>query len=88
VALILTTVNDTLTRALATVLHDLDAAGCPLPTVEPSDWQTWPTAESAMLRSADGSGHGIWVDSAVSAAEQLVMVAEQVQAWAVEELAR
>jgi hypothetical protein len=81
-------VNDHLTRALATVFLDLDVAGCPVPDVEPSSWQDWPTAESAMLRAEDGSGQGVWVDTAVSPAEQIAMVAEQVQEWAVEELGR
>jgi hypothetical protein len=81
-------VTDHLTRAMAAVLHDLDATGAPLHRIEPSDWQDWPTAESAVLRAEDGSGQGVWVDTAKSPAEQVAMVADQVQEWAVEELAR
>lgn len=78
---------DQLSRALRPVLLDLDATGYPVPTVEPSDWQTRPTGESAYLRSPDGSGQGVWVDTALGAAQQVAMVAEQVQEWAVEERA-
>jgi hypothetical protein len=81
-------VTDHLIRALAPVLHDLDAACAPRPAVEPSDWQDRPTAESALLRAGDGSSTGLWVDTARSPAEQVVMVAGQVQDWAIEEMAR
>jgi hypothetical protein len=76
-----------LTRALALVLHDLEETGGPVPVVEESDWQTHPGAESAFLRSVDQTGMGVWVDTGASLAEQVVMVADQVQEWAVEELA-
>jgi hypothetical protein len=75
-------------RALNAVFRDLDPTGCPAPNVEPRAWQHWPSAESAMLRAEDGSGQGVWTDTAVSEADQLAMVAEQVQDWAVEELCR
>jgi hypothetical protein len=74
-------------RAMALVLHDLEETGAPIPQVEDSDWQSYPGAESAFLRSADSSGMGVWVDSRVSDAQQIAMVADQVQEWAVEELA-
>lgn len=75
-----------LDRALAPLLRDLEAAEAPLPRVEPAAWQDRPTAESAYLWAEDGSGTGIWVDTAEPPAEQLVMLADQVQDWAVEEL--
>jgi len=79
-----------LDRALAAVLHDLEATGAPVPRVAPSSWQERPTAQSAHLRSEDGSedgsGVGVWVDTAAAPAEQLAMVADQVQEWAVAEL--
>ena len=75
-------------RAMALVLKDLEVTGARIPRVEDSDWQDWPGAESAFLWSADKSGVGVWIDTARSEAEQIVMLAEQVQDWAVEELAR
>jgi hypothetical protein len=63
-----------------------DLVGIPLPRVEPSDWQSWPGAESALLRATDGSGMGVWLDTALTPVEQVVHLAEQVQEWAVEEL--
>ena len=76
-----------LIRALALVLHDLEETGGPVPVVEVSDWQTHPGAESAFLRSVDQTGMGVWVDTGAPLAEQVVMVADQVQEWAVEERA-
>ena len=46
--------GDLLGPALGRILRDLTAI--PLPRAEPSDWQDWPGAESAMLWAADGSG--------------------------------
>lgn len=76
--------GDHLALALDRVLRDL--TGLPAPRVEPSDWQTWPGAESAILRTPDGSGVGVFVDPALAPAEQVVQLADQVQEWAVEEL--
>jgi hypothetical protein len=81
-------VHNHLHRALAPVLHDLEATGAPVPRVEGSDWQDWPGAESALLWSADRSGAGVWVDTDRSDAEQVAMLADQAQDWVVEELAR
>ena len=73
---------------MAPVVQDLRATGGPLPWLEESDWQdSVEGAESAFLRSRDGSGMGVWVDTRVPDAEQVVMVADQVQEWVVEELA-
>jgi hypothetical protein len=41
-----------------------------------------------MLFGADGSGMGVWLDLSKSHAERLAHLADQVQDWAVEELAR
>ncbi|WP_296601912.1 hypothetical protein [Nocardioides sp.] len=71
-------------RALDRILHDL--TDIPAPRVEPSDWQDWPGAESACLWAPDGSGTGVWLDTALPPAEQVVHLADQVQEWAVEEL--
>lgn len=76
--------GDHLNRAMALVAHDIVVMGAPLPVVEDSDWQDWPTAESALLRSADGSGMGVWVDTASSMADQVAALADQVQDWVVE----
>ena len=76
--------GDQLDRAMALVRHDLEVAGAPAPVVEDSDWQTWPGAESAYVVSADGSGMGVWVDTTLSGAEQVAMLADQAQEWVVE----
>ena len=77
-----------LSRAMVPVLHDLEVTGAPTPRIEESDWQDHESAESAFLRSEDNSGMGVWVDTSVAHAKQVAMLADQVQEWAVEELAR
>lgn len=77
-----------MSAAIALVLHDLQATGAPMPTVEESDWQEYPGAESAYLWDADGSGMGVWVDTAASEAQQVAMLADQVQEWVVERMAQ
>ena len=76
--------GDYMNRAMAVVRHDLEVLGAPEPVVEDSDWQEWPSAESAYLLSADGTGMGVWVDTTASEAEQASMLADQVQEWVVE----
>lgn len=77
-----------LDAALALVVRDLATCFAPSPRIEESDWQTWPGAESAMLRDVDGSGTGVWVDTTLPPAEQSAMVADQVQDWAVDSVRR
>ena len=77
-----------LAAALAPVLRDLEACAAPIPRVEESDWQDWPGAESAMLWDVDGSAAGAWVDTTLTPAEQVAMLADQVQDWAVESVRR
>lgn len=73
-----------LTSAMALVVHDLEKTAAPVPLVEESDWQDHPGAESAMLRSSDGTGMGVWIDTGASEAAQNAMLADQVQEWVVE----
>ena len=69
-------------------MRDLGVTGAPSPVVEDSNWQdSVDDAESAFLRSGDGSGMGAWVDTHASEAEQIAMVGDQVQEWVIEELA-
>ena len=77
-----------LSRAMVRVLHDLEITGAPIPRIEESDWQDYESAESALLLSADNSGMGVWVDTSVSDAKQVAMLADQLQEWTVEELGR
>jgi hypothetical protein len=77
--------GDHLGAAMAHVLHDLEVSGAPVPRIEESDWQPSPGAESGMLWAADGSGTSVWVDTGVSEAEQIAMLADQVQEWVVEQ---
>jgi hypothetical protein len=82
---ILDRVNLHLSRALARVLRDLDSTGVPALHVEPSDWQTFEPSASAFVRSTS-SGMGVWVDLTLGEAEQVAMVADQVQEFVVEDL--
>jgi hypothetical protein len=75
-------------RALGLILDDLAAGGVPLPRVEPSTWQTWEPSESLVLFAADDSGMGVWLDPDLPDDQALAHLADQVQDWAVEELAR
>ena len=76
-----------LTEALAPVLRDLRDTGAPVPMVEDRAWTGDPAAPSAMLGSPDGSGRGVFVHRGIPAVEAVATVADQVQEWAVEELA-
>ncbi len=75
-------------KALGRILDDLAAGGVPLPRVEPSTWQIWAPSESLELFAADHSGMGVWLDLRLPADQALAHLADQVQEWAVEELAR
>ena len=87
-------VNDTkrvtcaIDEVLGIILKDLAATGVPLPRVEPSTWQTWEQSESVMLFAADGTGMGVWLDLSLSEDMALAHLADQVQEWVIEELAR
>jgi hypothetical protein len=74
--------------ALDLIAHDLVAGGVPLPRVEPEAWQTWEPSESVKLFAADGTGMGVWLDLGLPEADALAHLADQVQEWAVEEMAR
>ncbi|WP_370247821.1 hypothetical protein [Nocardioides sp.] len=76
-----------LDAALALVLRDLAVTGVPQPRIEATSWQDAVPAESAWLIDADGSGTGVWWDPSAPDAEALSHLADQVQDWAVEELA-
>ncbi|PZA21627.1 hypothetical protein DMO24_09310 [Modestobacter versicolor] len=70
------------------VLRDLRRTGAPLPArLEDSDWDQSTDSATAMLWSAGGSGVGIRVFRDASLVDQVVDVTDQVQEWAVEELA-
>jgi hypothetical protein len=74
--------------ALELVALDLVAGGVPLPRIERRKWQDWEPSESVWLFAADGSGMGVWLNLGLSDADGLAHLADQVQDWAVEELAR
>lgn len=75
-------------EVLDLILDDLAAGGVPLPRVEPTTWQTWEPSESVMLFGADRGGTGVWLDLTLSDDQALAHLADQVQEWVVEELAR
>jgi hypothetical protein len=75
-------------EVLGLVFKDLAATGVPLPRVEPTSWQTWEPSESVALFAADGTGMGVWLDMTLSEDQALAHLADQVQEWVVEELAR
>lgn len=75
-------------EALGLILSDLAAGGVPLPRVDPTKWQTWEPSESVLLFAADGSGMGVWLDLTLAEDLALAHLADQVQDWVIEELAR
>jgi hypothetical protein len=75
-------------EVLGLIFKDLAAGGVPLPRVEPTTWQTWEPSESVILLAADRSGMGVWLDLTLSEDLALAHLADQVQEWVVEELAR
>ena len=79
-------VEEVLTEAMAPVLRDLESAGISAPRIEDRDWTGGQGSVSVMLRSADGSGTGVYVFLEVPEFERIAMVADQVQEWAIEEL--
>ena len=74
--------------ALDLVIADLVAGGVPLPRVEATTWQDWDPSESVMLFAADDSGVGVWLDLGLPGAQGLAHLGDQVQDWAIAELAR
>jgi hypothetical protein len=74
--------------ALELVLQDLRSEGAPVPRVEDKRWQGWAPSQSVMLWAADGTGAGVWLDLSLPEPDRMVHLADQVQDWAVEELAR
>src|SRR4051812_34872146 len=70
------------------VLDDIAATGAPGPSVEDRDWHDDDNSESVMLWAPDGSGTGVWIDLALAPAEALAQLADQVQEWVIEEMAR
>jgi hypothetical protein len=76
-----------LSDALALVMSDLAVSGPAVPQVRDVQWSDAPGQDTAMLRSQDGSGQGVWVMAGVAFPEQVASMADQVQVWAVEELA-
>lgn len=76
-----------LSEALALVLRDLATTRSVLPEVKDVQWSSGPGQVTAMLFGRDGSGHGVSVLEGDEFPEQAASVADQVQEWAVEELA-
>lgn len=77
-----------LSEALAPVLDDLRNSGGPVPGVRDGQWSSFPGQVTAVLRAADGSGQGVYAMTEEPLAQRIASVADQVQAWAVEELCR
>ncbi|WP_345711920.1 hypothetical protein [Kineococcus glutinatus] len=75
-----------LEAALAPLLADLDVSCGVLPLVDDKSWQDDPDAASCWLFSPDGTGTGVWIPTGQREVEQVVMLADQVQEWAVESL--
>jgi len=73
---------------LRVIAQDFVAGGVRVPRIGPTSWQTYEPSESVMLFAEDGSGTGVWVDLDMQEAHRLAHLADQVQDWAVEELAR
>lgn len=74
--------------ALGLIAQDLVMAEVPLPRIELIAWLDLQPSESVMLFTPDGCGVGVWLDLRLPQADGLAHLADQVQDWAVEELAR
>lgn len=81
-------VTPAIDEVLDLIFNDLAGSGVPLPRVESTTWQTCEPSESVMLFAADRSGMGVWLDLTLSDDQALAHLADQVQEWVVEELAR
>jgi len=76
--------DNRLAACLAPVLRDLAAAGVPAPEIRDEPWYLGPDALTAVAYSPDGSGLGIRVLPGVPFADQVAVLADQFQGWAVE----
>jgi hypothetical protein len=74
--------------ALTTVLHDLMVTTGLAPRVQEGRWGARPGMETVMLHGPDGSGASVSFVLAKASALSLSELADQVQEWAIEELAR
>jgi hypothetical protein len=79
-------VDEVLQQAMEPVLRDLRGAGVAPPRIEDDDWTGDTDSASAMLRSPDGSGRGVYVSRLAPGFERVAAMADQVQEWAIEEL--
>ena len=77
-----------LREALEPALRDVVATGAPMPDVRDDDWAADADTASAMLWSRDGSGAGIQVRMSAPEPDRVAQVADQVQEFVIEELAR
>ncbi|WP_432489542.1 hypothetical protein [Kineococcus sp. SYSU DK018] len=72
--------------ALAPIMVDLQVPSGVVPTVGDREWQDDPGAASCWLRSSDGIGMGVWVQTGQPFTVQVLTLADQVREWAVEAL--
>jgi hypothetical protein len=79
-------VHPELDAALTLVVADLRVPGGVVPVVDDTEWQDHPGAASCWLRSPDGTGAGVWVQTGQPFPAQVLALVEQVQEWAVEAL--
>jgi hypothetical protein len=79
-------VHAELTAALVPILRDLDGPAGVRPSVRDEPWQDHPGSASAMVFGPDGAGMGVWITVGQPAVAQIVLLADQVQQWAVESL--
>jgi hypothetical protein len=78
--------NRELDAALTPLLADLQVPSGVVPIVDETEWQDEPGAVSCWLRSPDGTGMGVWVQTGQPFLAQVLALADQVQEWAVEAL--
>jgi len=74
-----------LVRALDPVQRDIAITRAPSPIVVDDEWDAESGRASAMLLAPGGSGAGISIQPGSAEADQIATVAEQVQAWVIEE---
>lgn len=68
------------------VLKDVTSSGLIAPRIEIDDWYGDPQVASVMIYSVkDSTGRGVSVRNDLPSSAQLVVVADQVQEWVIEE---
>jgi hypothetical protein len=78
--------REVLRRTAAPLLADLAASGLPVADIRDEAHEKREEAVCGWIQGPRGTGQGIWVLPGFTPAEQVVQLAEQIQAWAADRL--